>query len=332
MELTQADYESLQLNWTLAAISFTLLIYEYLLTFVDEVERFWPWWLKAFFNFQLQSISRDSENSNNRDGVEAEEADTGGRGCDLSCASVLFFLNRYLTIAGHVPVMWEYFWRITKEDIRERVCTHLQVYHQFLVVVIQFIVAWMMIMRIYALYERRIWVAVLYVTISCLAVGTAIWAIINSKRSKKSPMMVIPYGCGQTLAAEEALYLAAAWIGELVFDTLIFGMTLYKTLTLPRAGGIGLLTMLMRDGTMYFAAMVVTNLANILSFILGGPFSRGSVTMATNAISSALVSRLMLNLRDPKLHLHGTRRGGGGLEWSTINGLGFHGENTRLGG
>lgn len=39
-----------------------------------------------------------------------------------------------------------------------------------------------------------------------------------------------------------------AWLGELVFDTLIFGMTLYKALTLPRVGGIGLLTVLMRDG------------------------------------------------------------------------------------
>lgn len=40
-----------------------------------------------------------------------------------------------------------------------------------------------------------------------------------------------------------------AWSGELVFDVLIFAMTLYKSLTLPRGGGIGLLTILIRDGT-----------------------------------------------------------------------------------
>jgi hypothetical protein len=36
------------------------------------------------------------------------------------------------------------------------------------------------------------------------------------------------------------------------------------------------------------------------------------------------VSRLMLNLRDPKLHLHGTEFGRGYDQETTINGFGFH--------
>lgn len=39
------------------------------------------------------------------------------------------------------------------------------------------------------------------------------------------------------------------WLGELIFDIVVFGMTLYKTLTLPRGGGIGLLSTIIRDGT-----------------------------------------------------------------------------------
>lgn len=42
--------------------------------------------------------------------------------------------------------------------------------------------------------------------------------------------------------------LAFAWLSELMFDVLIFVMTLYKTLSLPNGNGIGLLSMLMRDG------------------------------------------------------------------------------------
>jgi len=38
------------------------------------------------------------------------------------------------------------------------------------------------------------------------------------------------------------------YIGELIFDILVFGMTLYKTLTLPRGAGIGLLSQIVRDG------------------------------------------------------------------------------------
>jgi hypothetical protein len=42
--------------------------------------------------------------------------------------------------------------------------------------------------------------------------------------------------------------LAFAWLGELVFDVLVFGMTLYKTLSLPKGNSISLLTVLLRDG------------------------------------------------------------------------------------
>jgi hypothetical protein len=33
-----------------------------------------------------------------------------------------------------------------------------------------------------------------------------------------------------------------------VFDVVIFAMTLYRALTVPRGSGFGLLTMIMRDG------------------------------------------------------------------------------------
>jgi hypothetical protein len=50
-----------------------ILIHDYCLTFVAEVERFW-------------------------------------RVGQLNWASGFFYLNRYLTLFGHVPVMLEYFW------------------------------------------------------------------------------------------------------------------------------------------------------------------------------------------------------------------------------
>jgi hypothetical protein len=40
---------------------------------------------------------------------------------------------------------------------------------------------------------------------------------------------------------------AGAFGGEIVFDFVIFAMTLYKAMTLPR-GDFGLLTVIMRDG------------------------------------------------------------------------------------
>lgn len=42
--------------------------------------------------------------------------------------------------------------------------------------------------------------------------------------------------------------LAGAWAGEFVFDAVIFALTLYKALTLPRGNGMGLLEIIIRDG------------------------------------------------------------------------------------
>ncbi|KAG6819730.1 hypothetical protein H0H93_009204 [Arthromyces matolae] len=79
--------------------------------------------------------------------------------------------------------------------------------------------------------------------------------------------------------------------------------------------GTGLLSVLLRDGTMYFAVIIVSNVGSILSFIvrdshssffpipnpLFQDYTRGIPTPFTNIISSIMISRLMLNLRDPKL-------------------------------
>ncbi|KAF7761909.1 hypothetical protein Agabi119p4_9901 [Agaricus bisporus var. burnettii] len=110
----------------------------------------------------------------------------------------------------------------------------------------------------------------------------------------------------------------APWSSELIFDICVFAMTLWKTLTLPRGKGLGLLTMIMRDGTLYFAAMATLTVGNVLTFLLGGPLSRGSATILVNAVSSMLVSRLLLNLRDPKWQTNGRY-----YDSSTINRIGF---------
>jgi hypothetical protein len=45
--------------------------------------------------------------------------------------------------------------------------------------------------------------------------------------------------------------LAAAWGGMLVFDTLVFSMTAYKSLLLRQTSGMNLLTLMLRDGELF---------------------------------------------------------------------------------
>ncbi|KAJ3509914.1 hypothetical protein NLJ89_g4963 [Agrocybe chaxingu] len=248
------ELATLSVNYNLAVIAFSLLVYEYCLTFVAEVERFW-------------SV----------------------RG--INWASGLFYLNRYMVLVGHIPVMIEYFWSTSNPDkLRMLVlitsitlilhnfdprCDRLQAYHQYLAVVIQFVVACMLIMRMYALYGRSRFVLALYVCVTAAAGA-------------------LPAG----------IRFAAAWSGMLIFDSLVFGMTLYKSLTLPRLRGVNLISVLLRDGSMYFGIIMASNFANVLTFLLGGPFTRGVPTTFTNVISSVMISRLMLNLRHPSLIPH----------------------------
>ncbi|GLB40565.1 hypothetical protein LshimejAT787_0804360 [Lyophyllum shimeji] len=257
-------------------VSFTILYYDYALTFSMEVERFW--------------CTRS-----------------------LSWASAFFYLNRYLVLFGHIPVMVQYYWdtqrsdseklpgRITTElnSITPFRCSALSLSHQYFAVAIQVIVGILLIMRTYALYGRKTWVLLCLCTCALAVIVYGAWSVISGHRSK-GPSIFPKVGCVPPTNDFAAKRLATAWIGNLVFDFLIFSMTVYKSFGRDRRGR-PLLNILIRDGAVYFAIMVIAGLANILSFYLSPEYERGFFTTFANIVSSTMMSRLMLNLRDPRL-------------------------------
>ncbi|KAL7284291.1 hypothetical protein ACG7TL_001574 [Trametes sanguinea] len=84
-------------------------------------------------------------------------------------------------------------------------------------------------------------------------------------------------------------------------DSAVFFATLYRTITLYRRTLIGealsLITVIMRDGIMYFAAIFVSNLVTVLIFIFAPPDLKVINASFSTLITSLMVSRLMLNLR-----------------------------------
>ncbi|KAF9525442.1 hypothetical protein CPB83DRAFT_550014 [Crepidotus variabilis] len=217
----------------------------------------------------------------------------------FSWAMLLFYVNRYLTLFGHIPVMMEYFWISSNAD-KLQVCDVLQRYHQYFAIAVQLIVASLLAIRIYALYGRSRRVLILVFLVIFTALGIGCWSILGHKHVQK-PDIYLPTGCSATVTHDEATYMAIAWGGMLAFDVMIFSMTLYKSLVMPRLRGTSLFTVLMRDGAIYFACIVASNLGNMLTFLYGSPFTRGVSTMFTNVISSTMTARLMLNLRHPDL-------------------------------
>ncbi|CAK5262451.1 unnamed protein product [Mycena citricolor] len=317
--MSAADTQE-QLNWNYysSLVSFTLLYYDYVLTLEWEVARYW--------------------------------------GLRCTAPSVLFFLNRYGTLFGMVPVVMQNFWAaessprkfavrggsLARQGLGELTasssrpsrceCDVLEMYHSFFSLVIQIIIGVMLILRTYALYERSRRVLGFVVGVAALVIAVAVWAVVagpTTAADVKMPPLDLDRGCAAGVTRSQAAGLAIAWSSMMLFDCVIFVLTLYRALSRRRAMGFQLLTVLLRDGAIYFGVMVLINVANILTFFMGKvdimftsdflvacsscnqqPYTKGVLATFTSTISSVMISRLMLNLRDPGLQKmpasHGT--------------------------
>lgn len=261
-DVTLDELWSMNVDYYFNLVSLSILLYDYFLTAVAEVESCWV--------------------------------------AQLSWGLGFFYLNRYLVVFGHVPIMLEFFWSTSYHN-KSEICRRLQSFHQYLAIAIQVVVACMLIMRMYALYERSRKVLALYIVVAGAILAVACWAMLGGKKEKPRDVDLQRHiGCASNLSRDKAVRFGTAWAGMLVFDSLVFCMTLYQAIILPRPNGVNILDILLRDGAIYFAVMVASNLANVLTFMLGGSFTRGSVTTFANIISSVMISRLMLNLRRPR--------------------------------
>ncbi|KAF7328096.1 hypothetical protein MSAN_02489400 [Mycena sanguinolenta] len=179
----------------------------------------------------------------------------------------------------------------------------------------------MLMLRTFALYEHSKRVLVLMISVAAGAVAVGIWSVLSGKAVAESTNLPLYFGCNYPISRSQGLSLAAAWAGVAVFDCMIFLLTLYRVFSVRRTSTI--LTVLLRDGSIYFGVMVLSNFSNILTFVLGTvcfwlfalavrlldvlqEYTRGIATTFTNIISSVMLTRLMLNLRDPALaHMAG---------------------------
>ncbi|PIL24131.1 hypothetical protein GSI_13883 [Ganoderma sinense ZZ0214-1] len=225
----------------------------------------------------------------------------------FSAVSTLFVLNRYLTLLGQIPIIVEYF--VILPPMR---------YHQFYAVFNQAIVGLILIFRTYALYNRNKYMMIGLVTLGLALVAATLIAgnvnttIFTSDAQYDEPSAV---GCNHSLTPEQGLRNAVGWIAMLCMDTTIFILTLVKTIRVCNHMNHGVQRVLFRDGIVYYGVLVIANAVNLFTFM--GPYiddtARGMGTTLTNTLSTTLISRICLNLRDPGLHCSGDGRRTDGL-------------------
>jgi len=157
-------------------------------------------------------------------------------------------------------------------------------------------------MRTWALYGRNIRILVFMIGLATVLLGVAGWSLVGQQSVFPRD---IP-GCHMALSDESGVHLAVAWEALLIFDSMVFVLTLHKTYKMrPRHDftplrRINIVSLVLRDGAVYYAVMVLANLANILTFYLTGPLLKGCLSSFASCISVTMMSRLMLNLHSTR--------------------------------
>jgi len=246
--------------------SFVVLYYDYILTLSDELDRYWV------------------------------------RRRKMTIATILFFLNRYLSIFGYMPFFISYFWPSSGPN-RLQTCLRFGSYHMYLVVVVQVNVATISILRTYALYGRSRYILVLLIAATATAAGFGLWCVLGVRKDTYSEEDLPTRSCLLPLSDESSKRQLWGWAGLLGFEILVFALTLYKSIYLATKteGRYRILDIMLRDGALYFGIIALSSISVIVSFRLNKKHERGMTATLTNALASSVISRLMFNLRDPRL-------------------------------
>ncbi|KAJ3893403.1 hypothetical protein GG344DRAFT_63814 [Lentinula edodes] len=175
----------------------------------------------------------------------------------------------------------------------------------------QIIVATLLTMRVYALYTRDRRVLIVLTGIIVFGIGATVISLVFSE-STPAPSL-FPIGCHDILDLKNAALVSVGWELVFIYDTLLFGMTVFKAYRArlqPRVKQLekfSVFTIIVRDGSIYFGIMALANLVNVLTFYYVAfgiecivetqdTLFRGTLSPFASCMSVTLMSRLMLHL------------------------------------
>jgi hypothetical protein len=158
--------------------------------------------------------------------------------------------------------------------------------------VLTVLTAVLLIMRVYALYCRNKWVLSVVLLEAIAGIFLACWCFtrIVPENSAAIAALSRPYNRAE----------AMAFSGLLVFDFTVFVLTIARSLRLWRHRE-PFLHRIIFDGLLYYSVIWNFNLFNIIILLVIKPRIDLSTPSFTVVLSVVMVSRIMINLRDPAL-------------------------------
>ncbi|KAF9259724.1 hypothetical protein L218DRAFT_947356 [Marasmius fiardii PR-910] len=162
-----------------------------------------------------------------------------------------------------------------------------------------------LVLRVHAIYSEAAWVLWLTIPVFVGHLVVLAWAVPAGAPAILPPGFI---GCMPKPKPGTGL--------PLVFDSTMFALTLGRAIYYRLTGSlIPLITLIIRDGTLYFAVIFVVNLTNVFMMALAPPGLGVINAPFASMIRTILMSRLMINLRvaaDAQLSPHPSSSDGRG--------------------
>ncbi|KAG5717613.1 hypothetical protein E4T56_gene5451 [Termitomyces sp. T112] len=212
--------------------------------------------------------------------------------CPKTKSTYWFFLNRYFVLLSLTMKTAFVLGKAQPEKCVQALLPKSTPYQHFVT-----IVGVLISLRLYALYDRSHKIVWYIVGGFSTTIGLAVWALFRQKNAPVPPVS----GCLVGLSYPTAIHIVVPWEAIFVYDTASFVLVMVKTwknrveFSIQRTW-VSLQYIIVRDGAIYYVVVALVNLANILTFYFCGPFMRGGLSIFSNAMSSMMMSRLMLNL------------------------------------
>ncbi|TBU48529.1 hypothetical protein BD309DRAFT_884159 [Dichomitus squalens] len=257
----QANVEVYELRTTfyVGLASYTVLLYDHFLTLGDEVKYIW--------------MKRKR-----------------------SPLVWLFFLNRYLTPLAFIGNLYAYFSNTLDYDK----CKHFVRYEGATTVIGINIASLMMLLRVYAMYEKRKAIVAFVALVLALELGTNAWLLTNGIAVHHTPHIKGYQACTMIFDTSKVKGVAAsasAWT-PLVFDTLVLGLTMYRTYSGIRKPTVGrTMWILLKEGVMYYSVIFCVTLVLTLMIVFAPPGIQNLCAQMEYLLTVAMMSRITLHLK-----------------------------------
>lgn len=247
--------EALEASQTISVgvFGFTLLVWDHVITFADEVEIIW--------------------------------------GRPKTLLTFLFLLNRYLTPIGFIVNLVAYSlpsWSIIK-------CEHFVRYEGAMTAVGIQVVGLMMFLRVRAMYRDNRYVVILVASLLFVWVAVGAWLLSHSVAVPHSSFV---HSCRMEFS-DHVGDLASAWAWvPLGYDTVLFALTLYRTLPSIHNKEAGhIVHTLFINGVLFYSVMCAINLIFTIMVVRAPQGLKNITGQLELVLTVAMMSRITLSLK-----------------------------------